>query len=251
MPAVIPFSESFVPRRISRQSWVFTSPPPRCFLWGHLTQLVRIWLGPTVYQNSTAPLGPIYRLCKLVRVSDAWSRSNMQDYASGSLYFLPSIFDSTTSVGLHQGMLYDVLDSNVPSGNATVAATGFNISCGSLPDTPPLAGPDLQSWISGADRRIIIYSTRKLRWLDGNPSDNRDIEPGIIAQISSLDPQSRSIILYSTIPILDCHGNNGSWVDVTSSMNTSVSSIQIFQCSLSLLRQTAGVDAQSRQLCQT
>ncbi|KAF7372644.1 hypothetical protein MVEN_00127500 [Mycena venus] len=159
---------------------------------------------------------------------------DMQDYASGSLYFLPSIIDSATSVGLHQGMLYDVIDSNVPSGNATVAATGFNVSCGSLPDTPPLAasGPDLQSWTSDPDSRITIHST----------------QPGIISQISSSETQERSIILYSTIPILDSHGNNGSWVDVTPSMNTSVSSIQIFQCSLSLPRQTIKIDTQSQKL---
>ncbi|KAJ7089121.1 hypothetical protein C8R44DRAFT_892497 [Mycena epipterygia] len=166
---------------------------------------------------------------------DSSALSDMKDYAAGSLYFLPAIFNSTTSVGLHQGTLYDVLDSNVPSGNATVAATSFNISCGSLPDTPPLVlgepSPLIQKWSSRrGSGSLKICST----------------QPGIISIAGLFD--NHSITLYSTIPIIDSNGNNGSWADLIPSMNTSVSSVQIFQCSLSLLKQTAGVDAQSRQI---
>ncbi|KAJ7834556.1 hypothetical protein B0H14DRAFT_2590835 [Mycena olivaceomarginata] len=59
--------------------------------------------------------------------------AEMLIYAAGSLYFLPSVLDDTTSLGLQDGSLYDVLDINAVVGNATVNASGFNITCGSLP----------------------------------------------------------------------------------------------------------------------
>jgi hypothetical protein len=57
-----------------------------------------------------------------------------------------------------------------------------------------------------------------------------------------------SIVFYSTIPIVDSSFKTGPLVNLSPPMHTSVSSIQIFQCSLSLVNQTATVDAQSRQL---
>ncbi|KAJ7105177.1 hypothetical protein C8R44DRAFT_942960 [Mycena epipterygia] len=152
------------------------------------------------------------------------SQQEMEVYAPGSLYFLPSIVDSTTNLGLTEGTLYDVLDSTVPSGNATVDATGFNISCGSLPNMTTLGFvPEAGYWMSAVDYQIEIYSTP-------SPVFNH------------------SIVLYSTIPIVDSNGNNGSWVDLSPPMNTSVSSIQVFQCSLSLVSQTAVVNSQTRQV---
>jgi hypothetical protein len=57
-----------------------------------------------------------------------------------------------------------------------------------------------------------------------------------------------SIVLYSTIPIVDSSLKTGPLVNLSPPMPFSISSIQIFQCSLSLVNQTATVDAQSRQL---
>ncbi|KAJ7318432.1 hypothetical protein DFH08DRAFT_1086640 [Mycena albidolilacea] len=56
------------------------------------------------------------------------------DYVTGSLYFLPSILGSNTSLGLKDGTLYDVVDINSGVGNVTVDATGFDITCGYLTD---------------------------------------------------------------------------------------------------------------------
>jgi hypothetical protein len=58
----------------------------------------------------------------------------MEVYAAGSLYYLPSILDSATSLGLHEGTLYDVLNIDAILGNATVDASGFNVTCGYVLD---------------------------------------------------------------------------------------------------------------------
>ncbi|KAJ7133326.1 hypothetical protein C8R44DRAFT_849457 [Mycena epipterygia] len=148
---------------------------------------------------------------------------NMATYAAGSLYFLPSIINSTTSLGLQEGTLYDVLQTTVPSGNATVNATGCNITCGYVPEAPKLRFSEDDGW-----------------WGTKAP------KPGIISEATFSSAQS--VVLYSTIPIIDSAGKTGPWVKLNPSMNTSVSSIQVFQCSLSLVNQTAVVDAQSQQI---
>ncbi|KAJ7825562.1 hypothetical protein B0H14DRAFT_2596512 [Mycena olivaceomarginata] len=51
---------------------------------------------------------------------------------TGSLYFLPSILGSTTTVGVRDGTLYDVPEPNAGQGNVTVNAIGFNLTCGYL-----------------------------------------------------------------------------------------------------------------------
>ncbi|KAF7328165.1 hypothetical protein MVEN_02574000 [Mycena venus] len=156
-------------------------------------------------------------------------RDEMLVYVADSLYFLPSVLDSTTSLGLQDGSLYDMLDSDALSGNATVDASGFNITCGSVPeeDRSPLVYRDGVWW---QNSNQIIYST----------------QVGIISAMPPTD--SDSVVLYSTIPIVDSSGKSGSWVDVIPPMNTSVSSIQLLQCSLTLVRQLATVDAQSHKI---
>ncbi|KAJ7255741.1 hypothetical protein C8J57DRAFT_1655345 [Mycena rebaudengoi] len=72
-------------------------------------------------------------------------------------------------------------------------------------------------------------------------------QSGVISTIYWMDTVENSIVLYSTIPIVDSTGNNGSGVALILPMNTSVSSIQIFHCLQSLVNQTAIVDVQMRQ----
>ncbi|KAJ7873964.1 hypothetical protein B0H13DRAFT_2348828 [Mycena leptocephala] len=132
--------------------------------------------------------------------------SDMEVYAAGSLYYLPSILDS----------------------NATVDASGFNVTCGYVLDVAGLQSSD-SNWWESADRQYAIPVT----------------QPGMISTVPNF--LNASIILYSTIPIVDSSLKTGPKVNLTPPMITSVSSIQIFQCSLSLVNQTATVDAQSRQ----
>jgi hypothetical protein len=87
----------------------------------------------------------------------------MAAYADGSLYFLPSILDSATSLGLHEGTLYDVLNIDPSPGNATVNASGFNVTCGYVVDVSEIQYKDS----SGTGSLVVaglpysIYPTRK------------------------------------------------------------------------------------------
>jgi hypothetical protein len=77
-------------------------------------------------------------------------------------------------------------------------------------------------------------------------------EPGMILSVGGNSIPGRSIILYSTIPIIDSSGSTANTsVELDVPMNFSlvnISAIQIFQCSQILVNQTDFVDAQSRQL---
>jgi hypothetical protein len=75
-------------------------------------------------------------------------RENTLDHARGSLYFLPSAVGSTAYLGLSGGTLYDVLEPYVGSGNATVNAIGFNITCGYLTRSDVVLQyiPDIGMW---------------------------------------------------------------------------------------------------------
>jgi hypothetical protein len=53
-------------------------------------------------------------------------------------------------------------------------------------------------------------------------------------------------IFYTDIPILDSNNNTGHWVNLSGSIGAQA--IQLFRCSLSLVEQTALLDAQSHEL---
>ncbi|KAJ7032971.1 hypothetical protein C8F04DRAFT_1396242 [Mycena alexandri] len=153
-------------------------------------------------------------------------------YAAGSLYsyFLPSVLESTTSLGLQEGTLHDVLNTtSAVAGNATVNATGFDVTCGYVVDIP--------------DGFLYANNTYQIFLTD----------PGFISSAKVLD--SNSITLYSTIPILDSSGDSQGWANPSNLRTIDgvwtesvAANIQLFQCSLSLVNQTATVDSQSNQL---
>jgi hypothetical protein len=178
---------------------------------------------------------------------------DMQVYAAGSLNFLPSVLNSTTSLGLQDGSLYDVLDTNALdtnalSGTAIVNATGFNITCGSVSGKDGSTFGYMYDFWNNSNH--MIDSTRKEIHSDQNAIPDALLEVGIISAVAD-DPYESppdSIVLYSTIPIIDSSGNSGSWADVSPPMNTSVSSVQLLQCSLTLVRQLATLDVQSQKI---
>ncbi|KAJ7681366.1 hypothetical protein B0H17DRAFT_1138519 [Mycena rosella] len=191
----------------------------------------------------------------------------MAAYAGGSLHFFPSVVGSTTNPGLYDGTLYDVpLDTTGGIDNITVSAIGFKVTCGYLPNVDLQFSPDDGYWrgtLDGANHlQFGIAATRKT-------SDADDIDPDIFAEpgiiskagpvvnsslslangtISVENTTALSVILYSTIPIVDSSYNPGPWVNLTTPMNTSVTAIQVFQCSLALVVQSAILDAQSQQV---
>ncbi|KAJ6542490.1 hypothetical protein DFH09DRAFT_1173879 [Mycena vulgaris] len=158
-------------------------------------------------------------------------------YMSGSLYYLPSVIGKTTNPGLYKGTLYDVLDiDSGGTGNATVNATGFSITCGYLPNVKlNFLGGGRGAWVGTLD--------------DGNSFEIQSTLPGVISTgfIPNVTLRN-SVIFYSTIPILDSNGSPGPMITLDPPMDFSVSAIQIFECSQTLISQTAVVDAQSREL---
>ncbi|KAJ6488802.1 hypothetical protein C8R45DRAFT_992894 [Mycena sanguinolenta] len=157
---------------------------------------------------------------------------NMMMYTAGSLYFLPSILSNDGNPGLCGATLYDVLDSVSPApGNASVPATGFNMTCGFLAVATPFTESDgAWSTLGPSNESLVVMST----------------QPGIISTVTSKN--SSMIIFYSTIPIIDSDGQQGPLVALSPPMNTSVTSIQVFQCSLSLVDQVASIDSQTQQI---
>jgi hypothetical protein len=88
--------------------------------------------------------------------------------AAAKLYFLPSVIGNGANVGLYEGTLFDVLDINNGTGNVTVEATGFNISCGYLTDVDNefIFDEQLGLWggnctVGGAVQALEIYNTHK------------------------------------------------------------------------------------------
>jgi hypothetical protein len=87
----------------------------------------------------------------------------MGGFASESLYYLLYVNASVT-IGLHEGTLYEVLEPNTGTGNVSVEATGFDITCGSWEGNAKFSGVE---WIlSPADQYeseqyLQIQSTRE------------------------------------------------------------------------------------------
>ncbi|KAJ7873644.1 hypothetical protein B0H14DRAFT_2719484 [Mycena olivaceomarginata] len=152
------------------------------------------------------------------------------NYATSSLYFIPSIMGGSTSLGLSGGTLYDVLDINAGTGNVTVNAKGFNISCGYVSES------DVNITFQPQDLKNV-YQVEVESTVGGFliPST----QPGIIANLFNGYHQFSNLLLYSTIPILDSSGTRGPAITLDPPMNTSISTIQVLRCSQTLVNQTA------------
>ncbi|KAJ7618213.1 hypothetical protein DFH06DRAFT_1237364 [Mycena polygramma] len=162
------------------------------------------------------------------------SWDSLVEYTLESLINLPTVLGNTTApLGWQNGTLYDVLDYNAGTGNVAVDATGFNVTCGFVPDLQ-FSGVSQGRWTV----------TSPTNW--GNQTVTApSTQPGALVQYAVTE---KSLFYYTTTPIVDSGGNIGHWVDLSPPMNSSISSIQFFRCSLSLVRQTAIVDSQSRSI---
>ncbi|KAJ6476710.1 hypothetical protein C8R47DRAFT_1289951 [Mycena vitilis] len=164
-------------------------------------------------------------------------------YAHHVLGFLPWIENMTASekVGLTPGSLYDTVEVNSGTGNATVSATGFNISCGFTTGVHINWSEATQLWTVKLDNSIGEVDV---------PYTN----PGIIGIVNNQTVPgtagfpSNVIVLYSTIPVVDSAKQTGPMVQLTPEMPGSVSALQFFLCSQSLISQIATVDTHTHQI---
>ncbi|KAF7344163.1 hypothetical protein MVEN_01706500 [Mycena venus] len=171
-----------------------------------------------------------------VDVSDPLARGTLLAdtilYAYKSLYFLPSILGSNTTLGLYDGTLYDVPEpiQNESIGNITVNATGFNITCRYITGVRVLGNL--------SDGSQLLNDTHGM--LAGSRFIPR-MEPGMIVNEPRAN-NSQYTLLYSTVPIADSSGT------VSSPIDGSAPSIYLLECSQALVSQTAVLEARSRQL---
>ncbi|KAJ7822834.1 hypothetical protein B0H14DRAFT_3731117 [Mycena olivaceomarginata] len=106
---------------------------------------------------------------------------------TGSLYFLPSILGSTTTVGVRDGTLYDVPEPNAGQGNVTVNAIGFNLTCGYLKNV------ETTKWTLDKGRWTIV--------VDGMDAGSvSPTQPGIISTVMRNETFYPGTILYGTAP---------------------------------------------------
>ncbi|KAJ7491826.1 hypothetical protein B0H11DRAFT_2007983 [Mycena galericulata] len=190
----------------------------------------------TFNASRTVPVGTQGLPNSKLDFSNGDDQSNMTSYGLGSLYYLPYVGGSPP-IGLREGTLYDVLQPNTGTGNVTVNATGFNITCGYLRNVTTRHVETVSDW-----NWTVAWDT------DGMvlaPWPVRSTQPGIISVVgygTGADISNTALAFYSTIPIVDSSGHRGPSVDLTPPMETSVSTIYVFQCWQSLVNQTAVVD---------
>ncbi|KAJ6592208.1 hypothetical protein DFH09DRAFT_1073277 [Mycena vulgaris] len=183
------------------------------------------------------------------------NRDELIPQAEGSLYFLPSALQSTTTLGLSGGTIYDVLDANTGTGNVTVEATGFNVTCRYLTDfsfkfdfaqfwlvTSTQFTPDGGHWpwmIEPTGRFYDLMPRSRLTLL---------LEGGAVAILDS--SQVKGTLFYSTAQIVDSSGKAGLQANLTANADgvDFNAPVQLLSCSQSLVRQKAVVDAQSHEL---
>ncbi|KAJ6491072.1 hypothetical protein C8R45DRAFT_1213169 [Mycena sanguinolenta] len=155
-------------------------------------------------------------------------------YAQNSLSFFSPIVESAAEAGLSGGTLYDVLNANTAIGNVTVNATGFNITCGYVNNVTQnffFDGPPQWGLLEGKEDTSFSLSTTPR---------------GVISnRLAATSYPTQSIVLYSTIPIIDSDNKLGASIELSPPMNSSVAVIQMLRCSQSLVNQKAVVDSQS------
>ncbi|KAJ7710706.1 hypothetical protein B0H17DRAFT_1173615 [Mycena rosella] len=207
------------------------------------------YLPVTVTTQGLPSLNSAYNLSEsrfdsLTTVSSAfwWP---MSDYSRGSLKFFPSVVGSTTNPGLYGSTLYDVpVNITEGAGNISVSGMGFNITCGYLSSGDMQFSVDDGGWLGKLpgqkDFEFGIASTQ--------PGIISRVTPLVNSTMDGLGSMMDAMLLYSTIPIVDSNDSSSSWFNLVPPMNTSVSAIQVFQCSLALLAQTATLDAQTQKI---
>ncbi|KAJ7182980.1 hypothetical protein C8R43DRAFT_968629 [Mycena crocata] len=170
--------------------------------------------------------------------TDDSSWSNIAVYLNQASAFLPFLASRPDTLGLSEDTLYDVLPGG-GVGSATVAATTFDIKCGSLAGK---AGANLNNF----DVADGVWRVESADWWFNIQST----QPGLLKTGSFADGETaNTLFVYSTLPIVDSAGNNGtSWVNLTKPMNSSVSVLQLFKCWQVVISQNVIVDGETGSL---
>ncbi|KAJ6563189.1 hypothetical protein B0H10DRAFT_2200726 [Mycena sp. CBHHK59/15] len=183
-----------------------------------------------------------------MKIDDTWARPNrsrdsgykrgldVQTYAGGSLYSLPSAFSGNTNIGLHEGTLYDVPVGNAGIGNLSVLATGFNFTCGYFKTVQLEVQTIMKFFRANVDGGAEFYN------VDNTALGRLILSAQGVTDAGSppTDNDAYDIIFFTNLTIVDSNGDAG--IKVALDFKTSA---QLLRCSLSLVEQTALVDTQS------
>ncbi|KAJ7203917.1 hypothetical protein C8J57DRAFT_1407760 [Mycena rebaudengoi] len=189
-----------------------------------------------VVETEGLPSYPLlYRDASKFESSDLWD-----PVARGSLYSLPSVLWNADSPGLHEGSLYALFHPrNAAAGNVTVEATGFNITCNTVPEAHIMHR--VVPFNSVDNYQLALDAAEEI--VGGIPPTG----PNIISHFNPVNSRglgNTSLYLYSTIPIVDSSGTGEMWLKVTRRLPP----VQPFRCTQSLVRQKAVIDAKSRKV---
>ncbi|KAJ6610787.1 hypothetical protein B0H10DRAFT_1953592 [Mycena sp. CBHHK59/15] len=160
---------------------------------------------------------------------------NMLNYTQLVTGLFPFIGNVTT-IGLYDGSLYDVFNPTLGSGNVSVNATGFNITCGYAP-----SNVTLHTEYQGTPYWEIQFGSKTIYITLDVPLILALGDLGIVQPFWQPIDGDNSIYIISTIPIVDSNNSYGNLLNLTYT-------VQVLQCSQSLVNQHAIVDTQSREL---
>ncbi|KAJ7610620.1 hypothetical protein DFH06DRAFT_171956 [Mycena polygramma] len=164
------------------------------------------------------------------------------------LQWMSSLVNQSKTVGLFNGSLYDILAfSSSATTYASVSATGFNVTCGYLNNVSfaPSAKGSLED---GLPWNITLPSGFSFQ----PPNSGPNILTTRVLFDFGLAPTAPeswpSMLLYTTNKVVDSTGNTGLPVGIAPPMgpNSTVSELQLLQCSRSLIAQQAQVDPYSK-----
>ncbi|KAJ7156393.1 hypothetical protein C8R46DRAFT_1295215 [Mycena filopes] len=189
----------------------------------------------------------------------------LDNYVKGALYFLPSILANTTSLGLHGGTLYDVIDANEGVGNVQVNATGFNVTCGYPPSMKGSFSGASRDWlwwgvvVDPSDLVIHEFPTTREtslpfdftpKFLTSALAEGHMIRP----VYNGVNDFSQNLMLYATIQVVDSNETHPPLLELNPPTNDTMaptvapSTVQIMQCDLTLVPQTVVLEARTQRV---
>lgn len=187
-----------------------------------------------------------------------YASSNPASFWLDSTPVLPYLAhtDRASKIGLENGTLYDVVSKNGGKGTVTLNATTFNVSCGyvdgaSVTDNGGSGNWSIGTPYQGTATSISVLAPNTFKWLPLYPYTLKD--------------PWRHAVFYTSANITDSNGSNGVHISLNPPMQagahmdqsrknvdnfseTVVYSIQIIGCTISLINQSAAVDAESHLL---
>ncbi|KAJ6498484.1 hypothetical protein C8R47DRAFT_1193929 [Mycena vitilis] len=187
-----------------------------------------------------------------------WSNdTNVAAYTQGSLYSLPAVVGSNTSLGLSGGTLYEVLEDNAGVGNVSVRATGFNISCTyptnqTFESSTAFEGEGPQYFAVQANGIPEGFYMQPAQWgvisAMNRTGNNQPYNQPYSSLAAYGIPQPGPLLLASSVPIIDSNNNHAPITLLPLQATLMHEVVQIVHCVQNLVPQSAVVDAQSHRI---